>query len=171
MEQDLLQIREARKGNASAFATLYESIYPDLYRFALYTLKNPEDAEDVVSDTVIDAFASISKLRSEEAFNAWIFKILSNKCKKRLGEYYSDCMELKENFPDPSSDQDMEENLWIRNQFFQLDGEARLIISMHLFAGYSSKEIGRILHMNDNTVRSKERRALKKIAAQIEKER
>lgn len=45
---------------------------------------------------------------------------------------------------------------------FELADEERLIISMHQFAGYTSREIAAILHMNENTVRSKESRALKK---------
>ena len=80
MNQNLQQIKMAKSGDADAFAELYREIYLDLYRFALYTLRSPADAEDAVSETVIDAFTSIQKLRSEESFKAWIFKILSAKC-------------------------------------------------------------------------------------------
>ena len=125
MKQNLQQIKKAKSGDTDAFAELYGSIYLDLYRFALYTLKNPADAEDAVSETVMDAFVSIRKLRSAESFKAWIFKILL------------------------------------------LEDEERLIISMHIFAGYTSKEIAKILHMNANTIRSKESRALKKLSAQL----
>lgn len=45
-------------GSASAFASLYQEYYLDLYRFALYTLKNRQDAEDVVGDTVADALGA-----------------------------------------------------------------------------------------------------------------
>ena len=120
--------RRARRQDASAFARLYEEIYKDLYKFALYTLKNPHDAEDVVSDTVMDAYAGIKGLKKEESFRAWIFRILSNKCRRKL----------------------------------------RMIIALHLFGGYKSREIGEILHMHDGTVRSKESRALKKMAAMLE---
>ena len=72
-------VSRARQQDAEAFAELYASVYRDLYRFALYTLGNPEDAEDVVSDTVTDAYAAIHKLRSVEAFRPWIFIILTNK--------------------------------------------------------------------------------------------
>ena len=48
--------------------------------------------------------------------------------------------------------------------FFALDSQDRLILSLHLFAGYTSREIGRELNMNENTVRSRESRALKKLA-------
>ena len=164
MNQDLQQIKKAKSGDAGAFAELYRTIYADLYRFALYTLKNPMDAEDAVSETVMDAFTSIRKLRSEASFKAWIFKILSVKCKKRFLEYGSRPQALTEDIPDPDGMHNLAESLDLRTQFFRLKDEERLIISMHVFAGYTSREIAKILHMNDNTVRSKESRAFKKLS-------
>ena len=87
MEESRELVRQAKKGKREAFAKLYETVYEDMYRFALYVLKDREDAEDAVAETVADAFESIGKLRKEEAFRAWIFQILSNKCKRKLKEY------------------------------------------------------------------------------------
>ena len=60
----------------------------------LYTLKNCHDAEDVVADAVADAYNGISSLREADAFKNWIFKILSNKCRRRLKEYTRKTSEL-----------------------------------------------------------------------------
>ena len=163
MEVNILDIKKAKNGDVTAFAKVYEQIYEDLYRFALYTLKNKTDAEDVVSETVTDAFASIGKLRKAEAFKGWIFRILSYKCKDKLREYLKKNEELPRDYEETASKVDVEENVVIRDLFFSLEEEERLIISMHLFAGYTSKEIGKILGLNENTVRSKEHRALKKM--------
>ena len=146
--------------NALAFTALYEEVYQDMYKFALYTLGHPQDAEDAVSDAVMDAYRSFSKLRKKQSFRPWIFKILSIKCKRKLKEYVHKTVELPETL---SAEHNMDENLQIRQAFSRLSDEERLIISMHLFGGYSSRETGRILHLNDNTVRSKESRALEKM--------
>mgnify|MGYP001782265252 FL=1 len=69
------------------FAAYYEKVYRELYYFALHTLKNPQYAEDTVSEAVADAFATVEKLRDQEKFRVWIFQILSNKCKRKLKEY------------------------------------------------------------------------------------
>lgn len=170
MIKDLELVQRAKCGDVEAFASLYQEIYKDLYRFAYYTLKNPADAQDVVSDTVMDAFASIHKLRSKEAFKGWIFQILSNKCKRKLKEYAVRPVELTEELSGQISNQayskDATEHVQIRMLFWELTQEERMIIAMHLFAGYTSKEIAKQLHMNENTVRSKESRALKRMKEQ-----
>ena len=55
------------------FTQKYTEVYRDLYRFACYMLQNPQDAEDVVGETVADAYAGFSNLRSMDAFRSWIF--------------------------------------------------------------------------------------------------
>lgn len=85
-ETDRLWIRKAKKGDAHAFACLYGKIYRDLYRFALGMMKHPQDAEDAVSEAVLSAFRYMSGLKKDEAFGSWMFRILSNVCKKHLLE-------------------------------------------------------------------------------------
>lgn len=72
MELQKELVWRARQGDAKAFAELYRGIYQDLYRFALYTLKHSQDAEDAVGDAVMDAWKGIRKLKNEEAFRSWI---------------------------------------------------------------------------------------------------
>lgn len=142
------------------FARYYESVYQDMYRFALYTLKNPQDAEDVTGEAVADAFASVDKLRDPQAFRGWIFKILSNKCRKKLKEYTNKTVELPEHL---SAGGGLEEGVQVREAFAKLAQEERLLISMKVFGGYKSHEIGEIMQMNDNTVRSRISRGLGKM--------
>jgi len=153
-------VEQAKGKDKEAFAKLYELVYQDMYRFALYTLKNPQDAEDVVSDTVVDAYESIRKLRNADAFKGWIFKILSNKCRRKMKDYVNKTAELSE---DISIKGDFTEDVAVQEAFMRLTNEERLIISMSIFAGYSSREIGAILKKSDNTVRSDKSRALKKM--------
>ncbi len=171
MKNNLALVQKAKNGDTEAFASLYAQVYEDLYRFALYTLKNPADAQDAVSDTVMDAFSSIGKLRANEAFKSWIFRILSNKCKQKQKEYTRMPAQLEEGRADwearPAAG-GVEESAQIRMLFMELPREDRMIIAMHLFGGFTGKEIADQLHMNENTVRSRESRALKKMRDQWE---
>lgn len=170
MDQNIELVKLSQKGDTHAFAQLYACIYKDLYRFALYSLQNREDAEDVVSEAVIDAFASITKLRKADAFRSWIFRILSNKCKDKMKQYQHktiDWEDMEENLPYL---EDTTDSIYVRKIFGKLEEEERLIISMHVFGGYTSREIARMLSMNANTVRTKESRAFKKLADWLNQE-
>ena len=161
MEYSTALVNQAKSGDTHAFALLYEMIYQDLYRFALYTLRNRHDAEDIVSDTVTDAFRQIRSLKNPEAFRNWMFRILTNKCRMKLKSYLSRTSQLPEDLSCEMGD--LEEMADVRRAFFTLDEQDRLILSLNLFAGYSSREIGEILDMKDTTVRSRQSRALKKM--------
>ena len=152
---------QAKTGDAHAFALLYQEIYLDLYRFALYTLRHPQDAEDAVGEAVADAFSQIRSLKEAAAFRAWMFRILTAKCHRKLKEYGKKTVELEESLP--QEDRDWSEDLDVRRAFFALPQEERLILSLHLFAGYSSRETGRLLGLPAGTVRSRQSRALRRM--------
>jgi len=156
-------IRAAKKGDQQAFGQLYEQIYQDLYRFAYYTLKDEHDAQDVVSEAVMDAWAGIRKLKEDDAFHAWMFKILSVKCKRKLKSYVErgQISSLDEAEDLPSDENGL--SLELKQAFAQLSDEERMIVSMTVFGGYDSAEIAKILKLNRNTVRSKHSRALAKL--------
>ncbi|MDY3918305.1 MAG: RNA polymerase sigma factor [Candidatus Limivivens sp.] len=164
-ERETELVKKAKKGDTASFARLYEQVYREMYRFALYTLKNPQDAEDVVSETVLDAWIQIPNLRKAESFRAWIFRILSNKCRMKLKLYLQKTEELPEDLA--AEEGDLSERMDVRMAFSRLQNEERLILSMNLFAGYTSREIGTFLGQSHNTIRSKQARALKKMETML----
>ena len=87
MEERML-VKRAKRGDVDAFGELYQRIYKKLYAYALYTLKNPEDAEDAVSQAVVDAYQSIGQLKQDEAFSNWMYRIVANKCNRKMREFY-----------------------------------------------------------------------------------
>lgn len=154
-------IREAKKGDIDAFSKLYEEVYKELYKFALFILNNPSDAEDIVSETIIAAFEGIKKLRDVSLFKPWIFKILTNKCKKFMKRNFRKDMPLENEIE--SYDGNIEVKQDIRVAFNKLKEDERIIISLSTFGGYRSNEISEILNLNANTIRSKQSRAFGKL--------
>lgn len=151
------------------FEQYYRQVYQDLYRFALYTLGNPQDAEDVVSEAVLDAYQGFSGLKNQNSFRPWIFKILTIKCKRKLKEYVNKTVDFETSGADREvREWSVEESQDVRDAFFTLSSEERLIISMSVFGGYNSREIGTSLHLRDTTVRSKLSRALEKMEKRLE---
>jgi len=165
--EERLLIKKAKKGDTESFSKLYEKIYKKMYQYALYTLRSEQDAEDVVSDTVVEAFEKISALKKDEAFNAWIFRILSSKCKQKMRDYYAPEEAIEEGVELPTRDlsRTVEMSIDIQAGMELLDRDERQIICMHVISGYKTREIADILEMNENTVRSKESRGLHKLGA------
>lgn len=157
----------AKNGNTEAFCKLYELYYKDMYRFAYYTLGNQQDAEDVMSETVLDAFTGIKNLKKPESFKAWIFQILSAKCKRQLAVYATNRNQLKDDAEEENitaEEHPYAEQLDIRYAFSALNETEKLIISLTVFAGYNSREAARIMNIPEGTLRSTKSRAFHKMS-------
>ena len=154
-------VKKARAGDADAFAELYSTVYKDLYRIALANLKNQHDASDVVSDTVLEAFSSIKKLKDEKAFKAWIIKILTVKIKNKQKEYIKtrNYQEELESVEQEKTDEINYGGLELMEEFRRLNEEERLVLSLSVVSGYTSEEIAKVTGLSANTVRSKAARA------------
>lgn len=157
------------KCDAKAFAKMYETVYRDLYRFALCTMKNSHDAEDAVSEAVMNAYEHIASLRSEESFRSWIFTILVNVCKKRLKKQARQTVKEDAAFFEREEETELgkspeyELSMDLKKAFSVLSEEERAVIGLSVFSSYRSEEIGRMLGLKDSTVRSKRKRALRKM--------
>ena len=152
------RVQKAIGGDAQAFAELYSIYAKDLYRFALYCLKNEKDAQDAVQDAVLLAFTKIGSLRNEAAFKSWLFKILSNCCKTRLMKSSASPV-----FLDISSAEHItgdDENIPLLLN--RASGGSRYtqrrrqeIVLLSALAGYKSHEIAEMLGCPSSTVRSR----------------
>lgn len=168
------QVKKARAGDADAFAELYSLVYKELYRIALVNLKNQHDASDVVSDTVLEAYSSIKKLRDEKAFKAWIIKILTVKIKNKQKEYIktrdyrTDLEDLENSVEQKEAAEINYSGLEIMEEFRRLNEEERLILSLSVVSGYTSEEIAKATGLSANTVRSKAARAKIKLKQMLE---
>lgn len=154
-------VRQAKKGSTQAFAALYEEIYMDLYRFAFYTMKQPQDAEDAVSEAVMTAFEKSGMLKKADAFKSWMFQILVNQCRKKLKQKERQQQLGQEEEPYLAADPGT--TLSLREAFEQLSDQERMIVALSVFGGYRSGEIGEQMGLPAPTVRSKMSRAFQKM--------
>lgn len=168
-------IHAAKNGDTAAFASLYAMYAQQLYRFAVWYMHNTADAEDAVQDAVVQAFRNVSSLRKEDSFRSWLFKILTNVCKKRLIEnknIYAD--ETVQDDPDLCNQESpafgLADRLTVRDAVATLPPEDRQIVLLSVVAGYKSDEIARMLGMNAATVRSVKSRSLARLRTMLSEE-
>jgi len=65
----------AREGDAEAFTRLVEAFEQPVYAMALQRMGHPEDAQDVAQDAFLEAYRTLDKLETPEAFPGWIRRI------------------------------------------------------------------------------------------------
>ncbi|MBQ6865109.1 MAG: sigma-70 family RNA polymerase sigma factor [Clostridia bacterium] len=172
---ELKLIHAAKNGDSGAFAALYAQYAEQLYRFALYYMRNPADAEDAVQDAVLQAFRSVSSLRKEDSFRSWLFKILCNVCKKKLTENKNIITdESVQDNPDLCNQEspglDHAVRLTVREAVAALPPEDRQIVLLSVVAGYTSAEIAAMLGLNAATVRSTKSRSLARLRTMLSEE-
>ena len=158
-------VGQAKKGDAHAFALLYERFYTYLYHFALCFLKNQQDAEDAVSSSVLKAYENLPNLRKNDSFKSWLFQITVNECrnqKKKQSTYLEDT-----SLPEPSAMESGFQYLEVEEYLSLLSNEERLIVTLSVFGGYNSKEIAGLVHKREGSVRSIKSRAFARMRNQL----
>lgn len=162
---------EARAGSKEAFCKLY-GIYKDkLYRYALYRLGCPQDAEDAVSECVLAAWKGIPQLKSAEAFGAWIFRILHNCCVRQIRESVS----LRENMQNiyeagsvtADNGSAAQSSAELKEALDCLGAEDREIVLLSVVGGLTSREISDITGLRPGSVRSRLSRSLARMREQL----
>ena len=65
-------------GDRAEFARLVDEYSSPIYRLGLRMLGNPQDAEDVLQNTFINALTHIHKFEGRSSISTWLYRIASN---------------------------------------------------------------------------------------------
>lgn len=165
----------ASKGDFEAFERLVEIHLDGLWRYALRMLGNQEDAKDAVQQTLIQAHQSIGGLRHPEKFRPWLFKINRNKCfdiLRNSGDRSGSEISLTDNFsagnqinlssqePLPNEIIERQETRQIiRQGITELPTQQRQVAALRYATDLTFQEIGDVLGLNENTVKTLFQRA------------
>ena len=158
-------VKKSIKGNKEAFCQLY-GLYKDrLYRYALYKLGSPEEAEDAVSECVLQTWKGIPNLRDPGSFGSWIFRILSVCCSKRISQMIDEReytgLRHEIGYTDQSGDN--HKAIELAEALAILTDEEREIVLLSVVAGLTSNEIAKHTLLTPGAVRSKLSRSLAKM--------
>ena len=123
-------IKLAQSGDFEAFSRLIESNKSKLYALALKMTGNKQDAEDIVSETLIKAIDNIDKFRGESAFGTWLYSIALNQSRAHLAKQkQTDLKDIEEYLPGKTYDEIHQKN---NMQLFDWDDPHRQLESAEL---------------------------------------
>lgn len=151
-----------------------------LLRMAYLLVKDHQMAEEMVQDTFIVGFKKINQLKDPEKLKSWLTAIMINQCRSQMRKWswknrmlQFDVMErTKEDQTVQSPEEIILEgvsNQCISEAIRQLDYKYREVITLFYFNEWKITEIALHTKTNDNTIKSRLKRARKLLKDQLRK--
>lgn len=76
-------LEEARAGNRSALEALLERHQEHVYRFGMKMCRDPEDAKDVLQETLLAMARGVRDFRGGSSLSTWLYTIARSYCMKK----------------------------------------------------------------------------------------
>jgi RNA polymerase sigma-70 factor (ECF subfamily) len=161
-----------QRGDSCALSALFDRHQEGLYRFLLRWSGSVEEAEDLVQETFVRVYASISTYSPSRPFRPWIYTIAKHLAWKRLRHRRSvacvsldEAPELRELLPDASQGPEdvvylRAEVALIRQAVQRLPEDQRVVFILHHYNGLSYEEIAEVCGCPIGTVKSRMHYAL-----------
>ena len=161
----------ARAGDAAALDALLREHQPRVYRFGLHMCRDPEDAKDVLQDTLFAAARSLGDFRGASSLDTWLYSIARGFCvKKRRRSKFAPREELPieaagaELLPDPAAPLDealagREVERAVEAAIRGLPPAYREVLLLRDVEGLTAPEVAEVLGLKVEAVKSRLHRA------------
>src|SRR5688572_22701817 len=172
VNEDVL-IERCKAGDSRYREVLYKKYCRKLMGICFRYSKNREEAEDYLQEGFYKIFKSLEGYKSEGSFEGWMRKILVNTIlesirRKQILFTETDLSNLLE---EPSHEDGW--NIYnakeLVNLINQLPDGYRVVFNLYAVEGYSHREIGEKLGINEGTSRSQYAKARKQLRLMIQK--
>jgi RNA polymerase sigma-70 factor (ECF subfamily) len=147
------------------YEALVKALHADIFRYAMWLIKDKAIAEDVVQETFLRAWKSLDSLKDEAAAKSWLITILRRENARRFERKQFDLVDIDDvAVADPNDFGDVTlEHRELRRIMSSLSEEYREPLMMQILMGFSGEEIAEQLNLNKNTVMTRLFRARNQI--------
>jgi RNA polymerase sigma-70 factor (ECF subfamily) len=180
-------IREAQRGDRTAFDSLVRRYDQSVLRLALHMLGNEQDAQDVHQEAFLKAYRHLGNFRFECSFYTWLYRIVTNLCLDHLRRRKSrredpatvvdsrgDEMDLMANISDTRSMANPARELdrkrmgeCINDALSKLTPRERTVFELKHYQGLKLRTIGEMLSTTEETAKNTLFRATRKLRAHL----
>ncbi|MEI5905547.1 sigma-70 family RNA polymerase sigma factor [Bacillus spongiae] len=176
MEEVSIEGYEAEEKEA-LFNELLTKHGQEILQLCYSYVKDPSIAEDLTQDIFVKCYKSLHTYSGKSKLRTWLWRIAINHCKDYLKSWYHKnvVMTEKESFIKSSSNRDVEdlvvqkdEDTRLASAVMNLPVTYREIIYLFYFEELSIKEISFVIKKNENTVKTRLRRAKKLLKKRLE---
>lgn len=143
-----------RLGNSDAFSELFRRYSGPLYGFFRRRLENASRAEELAQETFVVVLRGVERYEPRASFRTYLYGIAM---RMTLAERRkSVCREPSiPDLPDPPLDPCHNEAIWVQRAIEQLEADHRDILLLREYEQLTYEEIGALLRLPVNTVRSR----------------
>ncbi len=139
--------------NNKEYTNIVDKYANDVYRVALSYCKSSYDADDILQNTFLKLLKTDTIFKDEQHLRYWLLRVAINECKNLLSSFWRrkiGSLELLEVEPVFSMPEENE----LFEAVMQLPRKYRLVVHLYYYEGYTTVEIGQLLHMKEATVRT-----------------
>jgi RNA polymerase sigma-70 factor, ECF subfamily len=179
---DLDLVRRALTRDANAFRTIMQTHNLRLYRIARGIVRNDGEAEDVVQEAYLNAFAHLDTFRGDASLATWLSRIVINEARGRLRRQRRASVVAATFVRDaqiiqfPLSKNDNPEQAMAQRQILQLIERAidklpnlyRIVFVARVIEGLSIEETANLLAIRPETVKTRLHRARHLVRQQLD---
>ncbi len=137
-----------------------------IYRIAVSYTKTPADADDIVQQTFVKLLSRKGTFTDEEHEKRWLIRVCINECNSFFSSFWRknvDSMDTLTTEPQFTTREDTD----LYDAIKSLPGKCSIVVYLFYYEGYSTKEIGKLLHIKEATVRTRLVRARKLLKEQL----
>ena len=167
-------------GREAAFGELVRRHRSALYRLALGSVGDPDEAFDIVQETFVSAHLALKRYDPARPMRAWLVAIAINKCRdwarrRKVRRFFSFALPIDaavENVREDRPGQDVQaadrqELARLRRAIAELPSSLREPLVLHAIEGMSQADAASVLAVTEKAVETRLRRARIKLAAML----
>ncbi|WP_282160808.1 RNA polymerase sigma factor [Ulvibacterium marinum] len=171
-------LKKAAQGNREGLEYLVNTYKNLAYTVAITILRNREDAEEVVQDAFIKAFASLKGFKKSSKFSTWLYRIVYNcaltkiASRKIMNASLEEVSSHEKNSNAENKGWDAlrshEKRKYIDRAMDRLSPEDRLLFTLHYVHGKTISEIGNIMDLKRSAIKMRLLRGRKQLKIELE---
>ena len=184
-ENDVQLIRRILSGNDEAFNVLVRKHQKGIHALAWRKVGDFHVAEEIAQDTFLQVYKNLAQLKNPKQFSGWMYVIANRLCLKWLEKNIKNksVMQSLEDTPVEEieessythyvSEQRLTESTEHRHELVKkllakLPESERTVVTLHYLGEMTAKEIGKLLGVSVNTIKSRLRRGRERLQEQQE---
>jgi len=139
-----------------------------IFRTAMCYTKNKADADDIMQEVFLKLYTSDTYFVNDAHAKAWLIKVTANMCRNMLKNPWRRLIQPIEAAESMISEDKKDSGLV--PVIMKMKSKNRIVLYMHYYEGYSTREIAEILGIKENAVTSQLYRGRKQLKDLLLKE-